>query len=101
MDGCAARVVIWTCVTDIPGVPQGRHHALAQAFCAKHLQRDFNWKLQASGYDHVHIPGDFDSDQPLKRWFILDLNVTGELGKEDVLRIPHQVFLASYQTKEL
>ena len=97
MDGCSIRVIMWVCVTDIPDDPQRRHNTLGDAFCREVLDRDFNKQLQASGYDHVHIPADFDSDLSLKRWFIFDLNVKEELNEKDVLQIPHLVYLASHK----
>lgn len=95
MDPHPTRIVIYACLTDIDGCPQGRHVNVGKDFCQAVLNRPFNSTLRPDGYDHVHIPGDFDSQEPLKRWFILDLDVTRPLNKEDVLRLPHQVYLAS------
>ncbi|GAB1202902.1 hypothetical protein APSETT445_001526 [Aspergillus pseudonomiae] len=91
------RVIISACVTDIGGNPQRRHNTLGSAFCEEVLNREFHAPLQPTGYDHVHIPADFDSAKPVKRWFIFDLNVRGELGADEVAQIPHQVYLASRQ----
>ena len=91
------RVIIYACVTDLPGNPQARHYTLGDLFCKQVLKRHLNAKLQVSGYDHMYIPPGFDSDQPVKRWFIYDLNVTGRLKEEELLAIPHMVFLASRQ----
>ncbi|KAE8389271.1 hypothetical protein BDV23DRAFT_184673 [Aspergillus alliaceus] len=68
------RVIISACVTDIGGNPQRRHNTLGSAFCEEVLHREFRASLQPTGYDHVHIPADFDSVKPVKRWFIFDLN---------------------------
>jgi methylsterol monooxygenase len=65
------------------------------------LNRAFNPTLHLAGYDHVHIPADFDSQKPLKRWFILDLDVVQQLDKEDVRQLPHQVYIASQQNGKL
>lgn len=50
--------------------------------------------LHPTIYDHVHIPGEFDSPKPKERWFIFDLNVTGTFCTEDIARLPHLVYLA-------
>lgn len=91
------RVIISACVTDIGGNPQRRHNTLGSAFCEEVLHREFRASLQPSGYDHVHIPADFDSVKPVKRWFIFDLNVRGELEADEVARVPHSVYLGSRQ----
>lgn len=91
------RVIVYTRVSDIPGNPQRRHITLGDLLCREVLNQDFHPQLQLNGYDHVHIPADFDTDRPVKRWFVFDLNVVTELAPEDVAQIPHQVFLASRQ----
>ncbi|PLN81862.1 hypothetical protein BDW42DRAFT_185165 [Aspergillus taichungensis] len=96
-----ARVVVYAHVTDIAGDPQRRHNSLGELFCKQILGRDFHAELQPSSYDHVHIPADFDSDQPLKRWFIFDLGVKQQLTAEAVAQIPHAVYMASCQNGEL
>lgn len=97
MNSHPTRIAVYACVTDIDGCPQRRHVKLGEAFCRDILNRAFNATLHPAGYDHIHIPPDFDSSNPLKRWFILDLDVTQPLSKEDVLQLPHQVYLASHQ----
>jgi methylsterol monooxygenase len=47
------------------------------------------------------FPADFDSPKPIKRWFILDVDVAQPLKKEDVLQPPHQVYLATQQNGKL
>ncbi|EAU31844.1 predicted protein [Aspergillus terreus NIH2624] len=101
MDDEPTRVIVYTCVTDIPGDPQRRHNTLGQALCKQVFGREFHAELRPSSYDHVHIPADFDSDQPLKRWFIFDLNVKDQITVEAVSQIPHAVYLASCQSGEL
>lgn len=101
MDDIPRRVMVYACVTDIPGNPQRRHNTLGEALCNQVLGREFHAELQPSSYDHVHIPADFDSDQPLKRWFIFDLNVKQQLTTEAVGQLPHFVYLASFQNSEL
>lgn len=93
----AHRVLLRVCVTDIPGCNQKRFHALGNDFCQYHLGRNIRDRPSLSGYDHPHIPGDFDSDKPLKRWFVYDFNVKGPLTKEQTLVLPHDVYIASRQ----
>ncbi|KAL4923064.1 sterol desaturase family protein [Aspergillus undulatus] len=94
------RVIVRACVSDIPGNPQGRHIALGDAVCRDLLSRRFHATLSPAVYDHVHIPGEFDSELPLKRWFIFDLNVKEPLSRNDVTQLPHLVYRASRQGDE-
>jgi methylsterol monooxygenase len=96
----STRIIIYVCVADIPGSPQRRHIALGDAVCRDLLNRKFHATLHPAVYDHVHIPPDFDSVIPLKRWFIFDLNVREALSYNDVTRMPHLVYLASRQGDE-
>ena len=91
------RVIIYARVSDVPDNPQRRHITLGDLLCKEVLNQGFHPQLQVTGYDHVHIPARFGSAKPFKRWFIFDLNVVTKLAREDVARIPHQVFLASRQ----
>ncbi|KAF1961586.1 hypothetical protein CC80DRAFT_401842 [Byssothecium circinans] len=91
------RVCIRICVTDVPGDPLDRTATLGRVFCSKILDRPFQPLPGLLGYDHGHIPPSFDSSNPVSAWFIYDLNVTSELGKEQLNDIPHYVFLASQQ----
>lgn len=93
MDPNPTRVVIYSCVTDIDGCPQRCHVKIAESFCENILNRAFNNILDPDGYDHVHIPADFDSPQPIKTWFILSLDVTQPLKKEDVCNFPIRYIL--------
>lgn len=101
MDPHPTRIIIYACVTDIDGCPQRRYLKIGEDFCASMLNRPFSPTLHPAGYDHVHIPADFDSLKPLKRWFIVDLDVVQPLNQEDVLQLPHQVYLASQQNGKL
>jgi hypothetical protein len=91
------RIVIYACVTDIPGDASRRPWTLGNLFCNAILHRDLNAKLHVSGFDSMHIPHGFDSERPTKRWFIYDLNVVRTLDKDELLKIPHLVYLASWQ----
>lgn len=94
------RVAIYATVTDIAGCPQRRHVQISQQFC-KYINRKFHPDLDPTLYDHVHIPADFDTPEPLRRWFILDLNVTRALDNEEVRKLPHQVYLATRRGDKL
>jgi hypothetical protein len=93
----ARRVLLRVRVTDIPGPNQKRFYTLGNDFSQHQFERMIQDKPSLSGYDHPHIPGDFDSDEPLKRWFIYDFNVEGPLTKEQTLALPHEVYVASRQ----
>jgi len=96
----ARRVLLHVCVTDIPGPTQKRFHTLGNDFSQYQFKRNIQDEPSSLGYDHPHIPGDFDSDKPLKRWFIYDFNVKGPLTKEQTLALPHEVYLASRQDED-
>ncbi|KAL4936217.1 hypothetical protein BDV06DRAFT_233630 [Aspergillus oleicola] len=97
MENSPRRVVIYALVTDIPGIPERRFTTLGEMFCEQILGRGLDRAVKPSSYDFVHIPPDFDSEDPIKRWFIMDLNVREELSREDVQHLPHLVYLASWQ----
>jgi hypothetical protein len=91
------RVIIRACVTDIPGNKFARPTRLAQDFSEQVRKRPFNNNLKAECHDSEHILPRFDSDDAVRAWFITDFNVTRSLTKEDVLTLPHEVYLASRQ----
>jgi hypothetical protein len=91
------QVLIYMCVINVPDNPQACQSTLGKAFCSTVLQEDFWPQPELSGYNHIHIPPDFDSSQPLKRWFILDLNRVERPDKIQVSQIPYKVYFASYQ----
>jgi len=95
------RVIICVYVTDIPGEPLRRHTTLGELFCDQVLHRQLNSQLNPSCYDGMHIPEGIDSDNRVKRWLIYDINVQGPLNQEELLNIPHKVFLACKNGKEL
>lgn len=101
MDSAPARIVIRACVVDIDGCPHRRHVKIGEDFCDIVLKHVFNPTLHPAKYDHIYIPADCDSLKPLKRWFILDLNVSEPLSREDVLQLPNQVYPASQQSGKL
>jgi hypothetical protein len=94
------RIVVRARVTDIPGSPLSRHIALANLFSAKVLGRKYQHKIISKGYDGVIIPPNFDSEMPINRWFIYDLNVIGEKTREELLTLPHKVYLGCKQEND-
>lgn len=70
---------------------------LAQDFSEQVRNRPFNNNRQAECHDSEHILPRFDSDNAVKAWFIIDFNVKCSLSKEEVLALPHEVYLASRQ----
>jgi hypothetical protein len=65
--------------TDIPGSPQRHHTTIGEAFYSTFLEYDYHGDLSLMAYGHIHIPAGFDSLDPVKRWFILDLGVKNSL----------------------
>jgi len=96
----SARVILYIRVTDLPGSPQNRHNTLGNLFCQQILNRNFNNQVQVSNYDYMHLPPNFDTDKPVRRWFVFDLNVNCRLSKEEVLSLPHDVYSVSQQDDE-
>jgi hypothetical protein len=97
MDAAAClqtRIIIKACVTDIPGEVLKRPITLGKLFCIKILNRELNTHIQRSGFDAVHVLGGYDSQTPLRRWFIYDLNVVEEIGKDELLTVPHSIYQA-------
>ena len=95
------RVCVYVRVTDVLGNPPKRFRILGDALCQHLFKRDMNAMIDPLGYDACHIPPDFDSETPVRRWFAYDLNVTSVLTTEEVQELPHLVFMASRQQNEL
>lgn len=91
------RVIIHVLVTDIPGCPQNRHNFIGDLFCNQVLERDFDTRLRTSGRDHIHLSPNFDTVKPVRKWFIIDLDVNGRLSRDEVKELPHQVYTLSRQ----
>ncbi len=93
------RVIIRVRVTDLPGEPLARPWTLGNIVCDQFLHRPLNHHPHPSGYDGMVVLEGFDSDRPVERWFIYDLNVKCALSREELIAtIPHKVFLASRET---
>lgn len=89
------RVLIRIRPRDIPGKVLGRPNSLGRLFCKEVLDRDFQPLINTSGFDFVHVPPRFETELPVAEWFICDLNIVSELQKEDLMKIKHEVYLAS------
>lgn len=92
-----ARIILRAPATEIPGNPQDRQNTVANLFCELLLQRPFHRNIEACGYDFSHATPDFDTDKPVRRWFILDLGVDGTLTRDEVLSLPHEVYQLTKQ----
>ncbi|KAF2245219.1 hypothetical protein BU26DRAFT_522318 [Trematosphaeria pertusa] len=88
------RIIIQAYVTDIPGTPEERPFQLGNEFCKQMLERPIKAQVQLPAYDNIHLLPKFDS-QKGKAWFIYDLDVTGRMTREELSKIPHEVYLAS------
>jgi hypothetical protein len=80
-------------VTDLLGNPNRRDVTLGELFSEKVLSRPIKQRSTPDGYDSVIIPLDFNSEKPINRWFICDLNVKGKKTKEELLATLHKVYL--------
>jgi len=96
----SCRVILRVCPKDLPGHPRDRQNTAASLFSERILNRPFNRDIRASKYDFAHATPNFDSDEPVRRWYICDLNVTGPLPREDILSLPHAVYQMSLQRGE-
>jgi hypothetical protein len=92
-----SRILIYVKVTDIQGDRLKRPIQLGSDFCHQVLSRPFRDQINPDGYDAVHIPGGFDSDQDVRRYFAFDLGVNGPKSQTEMAGVPHYVFLASRQ----
>ncbi|KAI5245439.1 hypothetical protein E4T43_03061 [Aureobasidium subglaciale] len=86
------RIIIRAYVTDIPGVPAARPWTLANLFLRSERGRNLDKQN-----DFIHdLPGFdvLDEDRKIKRWYMVDLNTSGNLGVE-ASAVPHAVCLAT------
>jgi hypothetical protein len=88
------RIIIRVRLTDIPKDPYRRHITLGELFSETTQFRRIDHSMTPDGYDHVVIPPDCNSEKPVDKWFIYDLNVKGEKTREELLATPHKVYLA-------
>ncbi|KAG4439251.1 hypothetical protein IFR05_005289 [Cadophora sp. M221] len=70
---------------------------LAQDFSEQVRHRPFDNNLNAECHDSEHLLPNFDSENAVRAWFLINFNVKGPLSKEEVLALPHEVYHASRQ----
>ena len=95
VDSVPTRIIIRACVTDVPGDPLRRATTLGEIFAGQVLGRPLRRLPHVTEYDGVHFLPDYSSEQPVRRWFMYDLNVRCRLSKDELLAIPYRVYLAS------
>lgn len=88
------RVAIRVFINDLPCEPLRRALFVSNLFAEKVLHRKLNQEAQPPVFDHVRIPDGFveKSDNPIRRWLILDLNVSRPIYKEEMETVPVTVF---------
>jgi hypothetical protein len=67
--GFQIRIIIRACVEDIPDDVLRRPITLGELLCTKVYNRKLSTSIQSSGFDDVHIPRGFDSEEPTKTIF--------------------------------
>lgn len=87
------RFIIRVSVQNIPGEPNARPFSLYETFIERVLQRPSRLEVCTDGFDAIHIPPDFDTEQDASRWFIIDTGVTGQIPRRDMHNIPLKVFV--------
>jgi hypothetical protein len=87
------RFIIRVSVQDIPGDPLARPFTLCEKFCQDVLQRSARLEVCDDGFDAVHIPPSFDSEEDVRIWFMVDTGVKGKVRREDVHKIPLKAYL--------
>ena len=86
------RACIRLRVKNIPGEILKRPWTLGQIFCQFRLQRDLDPLGDSHSFDDFRIPGGFDSEEDVKRWFVYDLGVEGQVARTEHHRITHEVY---------
>ena len=80
---------------DIPGDCLARPFTVGEHFCRNVLIRPLRDKEDGdNGFDAVHIPPSFDSNQNVKIWFMLDIGVQGPISREQLPHIPLRAYVA-------
>lgn len=87
------RGIVQAHVQDIPGDPQARPFTHGELFCRSKLKRSL-MEHNENGFDAVHIPPSFDSENNVKVWFMFDFGVKGPITREELLQISLNAFVA-------
>ena len=93
------RVIVKARVSDIPGGARARPFTLGNALSRQLLGRDCRFPMPNAFdvFDGMRIPPNCQSTLPLRRYFVYDFNVRGELDRAELARLPHRCFQASFQ----
>lgn len=86
-------------VLQIPGVKEGRPHALGQIAFPCILGRSLQTTLD-TGFDAVHYAGNFDSEEDVKAWFMYDVGVTEKVDRKALEEIPLRCYLAHHEGED-
>lgn len=87
------RFIIKVSVQNIPGDPCARPFSLYEIFSAKVLEQPSRLEPCADGFDAIHIPPDFNTENNAPRWFIFDTGVREKIAREDIHNIPLKAYV--------
>jgi hypothetical protein len=72
--GDELRVAFRFTTTRIPGPPADRARRIADDFAILNLSRNFTWDR-----DHIHYPSNFDSEEKISLWMLVDFNIKDQI----------------------
>jgi len=72
------RVAFRFTTTRIPGPPADRAKRIANDFAILNLGRNFTWDR-----DHIHYPSNFDSEEKISLWMLVDFNIKDQISDID------------------
>ena len=72
--GDELRVAFRFTTTRIPGAPADRAKRIADDFAILNLGRPFTWDR-----DYIHYPSDFDSEDKISLWMLVDFNIKDQI----------------------
>lgn len=76
--GIELRVAFRFTTTRIPGSPADRAKRIADDFAMLNLGRNFTWDR-----DHIHYPSNFDSEEKIPLWMLVDFNIKDQISDID------------------
>ncbi|KAL2062920.1 hypothetical protein VTL71DRAFT_5992 [Oculimacula yallundae] len=89
LPGTELRVAFRFTTTRIPGPPGDRARRIADDFATLNLGRSFTWDR-----DHIHFPSNFDSEEKISLWMLVDFNI--EEQNSDIDSILTQYWKVGY-----
>ena len=98
---CEIRIIIRACVLDIPGRIEDRAKTLGHIFVLQEYDRSLNCTPTNEAFDAVHILEPQMSRNPVRAWFMYDLNVTQARSETEQSRLRHKAYLACYDGANL